>query len=53
MWARVAYYTHTDISFHLVPKLVPQMQVKHGLGVDEIANQVLQAWEQATGKKRR
>ncbi|KAI5670867.1 hypothetical protein M9H77_11231 [Catharanthus roseus] len=27
-------------------------QVKHGVGVEEIVNHVLQAWEAATGKKR-
>lgn len=29
-----------------------QMQVKHGKGVGEIVNHVLQAWEEATGKKK-
>jgi urease accessory protein len=29
------------------------MQVKHGVGVEEIVNQILQAWEIATGNKRR
>jgi hypothetical protein len=29
------------------------MQVKHGLGVEEIANHILQGWEAATGMKRR
>lgn len=29
------------------------MQVKHGVGVEEIVSNVLQAWEAATGKKRR
>ncbi|KAL9224875.1 hypothetical protein vseg_000866 [Gypsophila vaccaria] len=28
-------------------------QVKHGLGVEEIANHILQGWEAATGQKRR
>ncbi|KAH9749395.1 Urease accessory protein G [Citrus sinensis] len=28
-------------------------QVKHGLGVEEIVNHILQAWEASTGKKRR
>lgn len=28
------------------------MQVKHGVGIEEIVNHVLQAWEAATGKKR-
>ncbi|KAJ0018984.1 hypothetical protein Pint_10000 [Pistacia integerrima] len=28
-------------------------QVKHGLGVEEIVNYILQGWEAATGKKRR
>lgn len=28
------------------------MQVKHGKGVEEIVNHILQAWEVATGKKR-
>ena len=29
------------------------MQVKHGVGVEEIVHQILQAWEIATGNKRR
>jgi hypothetical protein len=29
------------------------MQVKHGLGVEEITNHILQGWEAATGNKRR
>ncbi|KAL6620701.1 hypothetical protein ACP70R_035840 [Stipagrostis hirtigluma subsp. patula] len=28
-------------------------QVKHGVGVEEIVNYILQAWEIATGSKRR
>jgi urease accessory protein len=28
-------------------------QVKHGVGVEEIVNHILQAWEIATGNKRR
>lgn len=28
------------------------MQVKHGQGVEEIVNHILQSWEVATGKKR-
>lgn len=30
-----------------------KMQVKHGVGVDDIVNHVLNAWETATGKKKR
>jgi hypothetical protein len=30
-----------------------RVQVKHGVGVEEIVNHVLQAWEIATGNKRR
>jgi urease accessory protein len=29
------------------------MQVKHGVGVEEIMNHVLRAWEIATGNRRR
>jgi urease accessory protein len=30
-----------------------RVQVKHGVGVEEIVNHILQAWEIATGNKRR
>lgn len=30
-----------------------QLQVKHGVGVEDIVNHILQSWEVATGNKKR
>ncbi|CAN6837780.1 unnamed protein product [Brassica oleracea] len=38
------------VSFCLITKLF--FPVKHGLGVEEIVNHVMNSWEQATGNKR-
>jgi len=41
------------LKLRLFPLLfIMYLQVKHGLGVEEIVNHILQGWEVATGKKR-
>lgn len=46
--------TCDNVKICLVPYVCDlNMQVKHGLGVEEITNHILQGWESATGNKRR
>lgn len=42
----------TSLSMLMIYAQPMFVQVKHGVGVEEIVNHIIQAWEVATGKKR-